>query len=104
MTFPDVHALLLGLGAGLLASLVFFFGLAWGIRQALAARRPALVLVSSFVCRSALLVGLAVVVARLAQPLWALAGYALAFMVVRALALRLARHGDGWPLVGRGGG
>lgn len=89
----DVHvpSLLGGLGAGVVASALFFAGLAWGMQRALRARRPALWLMLSFVLRTLLLLGVGVWLGRwLAQPAWAWAGYALAFVLVRTLALRRA--------------
>lgn len=87
-------AMLLGLAAGLPASALFFAGLAWGVRRALCSRWPAAVLLLSFGCRAALLLGLALWLGRRsAQPLWTLGGYVLAFLLVRTLALRRARAG-----------
>lgn len=88
----DAQALLAGLAAGAFASALFFAGLAWGIRQALRTRHPAWILVASFLVRSALLLGLGLWVVRTWHPLWALAGYAGAFLVVRAVAVRSGRQ------------
>lgn len=94
---PDVDArsVLLGLGLGLLASGLFFAGLGWGLRRALCARQPALVLLPSFVLRTALLLGAGWWLTRVSQPLWSLPAYMLAFFLVRGVALRLARGGGG---------
>ena len=91
----DARAVLLGLALGVPASALYFSGLAWGLRRALAARWPAPVLLLSFGVRTALLLGLALWLARQAQPLWALGAYALAFVLVRTLVLRRARAGSG---------
>lgn len=88
----DGRALLIGLMLGLPASVLYFTGLAWGLRRALHARRTGLVLLLSFVVRAALLLGLAVWALRLAQPEWVLLGYLAAFVLVRQLAVRRARR------------
>lgn len=95
----DARALLLGLGAGLVASGLFFAGLAWGLRWALRTRLPALVLLPSFLLRAALLLGVAAWLARATNPLWALPAYMLAFFLVRFVALRLARSGAAGALL-----
>lgn len=90
----DLGSLLGGLGTGAAASALFFAGLAWGLRRALRARRPAPWLLLSFLLRAALLLGAALWLSRwAAAPLWAWLGFALAFFGVRALALRRARAG-----------
>lgn len=85
--------LALGLVLGLLASGLFFSGLAVGIRRALRSPRPMWILLFSFVCRVAMLVGLALWLIRVAHPLWSPAAYMLAFFIVRMLVLRRARSG-----------
>jgi len=91
MTEFGGRALLVGLMLGLPASVLYFAGLAWGLRLALRARRTGLVLLLSFVVRTALLLGLAVWALRLMQPGWVLLGYLAAFVLVRQLAVRRAR-------------
>jgi F1F0 ATPase subunit 2 len=95
MTEFDTRAVLLGLALGLPASALYFAGLAWGLRRALQARRPALELLLSFMARAALLLGLALWLVQQVQPLWALGAYALAFVLVRTVAVRRARAGIG---------
>jgi len=93
----DVHAMLpglaLGLALGLLTSGLFFTGLAWGIRRALRSPRPMWILLLSFVCRAAMLVGVGLCLVRVAHPLWSPAAYTLAFFIVRMLVLRKSRSG-----------
>lgn len=90
----DLGSLLAGLGVGVVASVLFFGGLAWGMVRALRSRRPALWLLASFVLRALLLLGAALAVGRwAAQPLWAWLGFVPAFFGVRALAVRRARSG-----------
>lgn len=89
----DAQALLLGLGAGLASSSLFFAGLGWSLRRALRTRLPVLILLPSFLLRAALLLGAAAWLARSANPLWALPAYALAFFLVRSVAVRRARTG-----------
>lgn len=96
-------AFALGLVAGVLASMLFFAGLAWSLRRVLSARQPALVLLLSFVVRAGVLLGLGAALVQLGQPLWALAGYALGFFIVRALALRWGRRAPPPPQAGEQG-
>ncbi|MCK9515807.1 MAG: ATP synthase subunit I [Ottowia sp.] len=91
----DTRAVLLGLGVGLAASSLFFAGLGWGLRWALRVRQPVLVLLPSFLLRAALLLAAAWWLARAASPLWSLPAYMLAFFLVRGVALRRARRGQG---------
>lgn len=100
----DSRALLIGLGVGLPAGALYFAGLAWGMRRALRARHPAALLLASFVGRAALLLGLGLWLVRQAHPLWTLAGYALAFLAARTLAVRGARRGRPAGAAGQEGG
>jgi hypothetical protein len=81
----------LGLGAvaGVLASTLFFAGLAWGMRLALRSARPMPVLLISAGLRIAALLGAGWLVA--GQGASALAGFALAFLVTRFAILAVAR-------------
>ena len=88
----DPRAILLGLGLGIILSSFFFIGLDWSLRWALRARQPALVLVLSFVLRSAVLLIVAWWLARQPGALWSLPAYMLAFFLVRSLVLRRARY------------
>ena len=93
---PEINApaAMLGFFAGLVASGLFFAGLAWGMRRALRMRHPAAVLLLSFLLRAALLLGVGWWLARGASPVVSLLAYMLAFFVVRAVALRRARRGN----------
>lgn len=81
----------LGFGVGLIASALFFAGLAWGVRHAVASSRPGTVLLLSFALRCAILMGLGAWLIRATDPLWTLAGYLLSFLLARMLVVRLAR-------------
>ncbi len=91
----DGMALLAGFGAGLLVSTLFFAGLAWGMRRALASTRPAPLLLASFLLRAALLIGAGFLLARWLQPLSVWLGYFAAFFLVRTIAIRRARAAGG---------
>ena len=82
---------ILGFGAlfGALAGGAFFAGLALGMRLALRALRPMPVLLVSAALRIAALLGLSWWIA--GHGPWALAGFALAFLVVRFCILAVAR-------------
>ncbi|WP_323035780.1 ATP synthase subunit I [Pararhodobacter sp.] len=82
----------LGLGAlaGAVASVLFFAGLAWGMRLALRTARPTPVLLLSAAIRIALLLGAGWLIA--AQGPWALAGFALAFLAARFAILAIFRR------------
>ena len=84
----DWMALLIGLASGAVMSAVFFAGLAYGMRRALKATRRVPVLILSAVLRMVLLLGAGWVVVTMAG-VWAFAGFALAFVILRFLAIRL---------------
>jgi hypothetical protein len=84
----DWMALLIGLASGAVMSAIFFAGLAYGMRRALQAAHPVFVLILSAVLRMVLLLGVGWVVVTLAGG-WAFAGFALAFVILRFLVLRL---------------
>ena len=88
IAMPD---LLLGLAIGLVASLIFFAGLEWGMRRALRGTRPGLFLIGSFVVRALVLLGLGWWVVSMADTLWTGVGFLIAFFVVRTFAVRIAR-------------
>ena len=88
----DYDALLLGGLVGLPVSLVFFWGLAIGMRKALVSSRPVLWLFSSFALRSAWVVGCALLLIRWLEPLSALLGLLLAFFCIRLIALQWMRR------------
>lgn len=79
-----------GAAAGAMASALFFGGLAWGMRLALRSLRPTPVLLMSAAVRIALLLGAGVLMA--AQGTTALAGFALAFLVMRFGILMIVRR------------
>lgn len=79
-----------GAAAGAVASSLFFAGLAWGMRLALRSGRSTLVLLVSASIRIALLLGVGTLVA--AQGALALAGFAVAFMVMRFGILAIFRR------------
>lgn len=85
------QAVLLGFSFGLPISALFFIGLAWGMRQALASERPGLWLMASSFCRIAVLLGIGAGVTAYAGSNWAIAGYALAFFLTRLVAVFRAR-------------
>ena len=81
-----------GLLVGAVATAIFFAGLAWGMRLALHTARPVAVLLPSAAIRIALLLGAGFWVSQLGAV--ALAGFALAFLVVRFIvtsAMRLPK-------------
>lgn len=88
----DYHALLLGSIAGLPVSLIFFWGLAIGMRKALASPRPVLWLLASFALRSLWVVLCALLLIRWLEPLSALLGLMLAFFCVRMITVWWVRH------------
>ena len=89
MTEFDLGSLILGLLAGATTSTLFFLGLAYMMRIALKAARPAAVIFLSSTVRIALLLAVGWLVVQ--TGLWALLGFALSFLVVRFVAIRLAR-------------
>lgn len=90
MILPHLDYALFGLGllAGVLAGALYFAGLAWGMRLALRAARPVAVLLPSAALRIALLLGAGFWISGLGAL--ALAGFALAFLVVRLVVTRVA--------------
>lgn len=98
----DTHALLLGFVVGLPVSVLFFLGLWWGMRRALASTQPALILAASFLGRATLLLGAGLWLARAVHPLWAPAGFLLAFVLARMLGVRRVRRVRQAPAPGQG--
>lgn len=86
-----LQAGLAGFALGLPASALYFGGLALGMRGALRAKHPALVLLASFALRVALLLGLGAWLGANTHPLGALVGFLAAFLLARTLAVRLMR-------------
>lgn len=95
----DGQALAVGFAIGLVMSLLFFTGLAWGMRLALASTRPAAWLLFSFFVRSALLLAVGYLLLQYLQPLWGIAGYMLAFLCIRLIAVRWMKSAQGIHLV-----
>lgn len=91
MIVVDWHAVLWGLASGAPVSALFFNGLAWGIRRAMVSARPGVVLALSALARMAvlLLVGYGVMLA--SGTAWSLAGFMVAFFVVRLVAVQWVR-------------
>ena len=87
----DWSALLLGLAAGVPVSVLFFVGLAWGMRLALRSRQPGRLLLLSAACRIAVLLAIGFWITTSSPNAWPLAGYALAFFLVRLAAVFRAR-------------
>ncbi len=87
----NTSAMLLGIAVGLPMAVLFFWGLNWGMRQALASSNPGSLLMLSFFVRMTLLLGVGLALTRLTESLWALAGYMLAFLLVRIVAVVRAR-------------
>lgn len=87
----DWWAVLLGFCAGVPVSVLFFAGLAWGVRRALRSARPSGLLLLSAACRIAVLLAVGLWIATAGANHWPLAGYALAFFVVRLAAVLWAR-------------
>jgi hypothetical protein len=92
MNGVDWTALLIGAGAGIGMSAVYFAGLAIGMQRALRTDRPMRLLALSGAVRIAALLAAGWFVAAQLGP-WALAGYAIAFSVVRFIATSIARAG-----------
>jgi F1F0 ATPase subunit 2 len=88
----DLSAALLGFASGVVISTLFFVGLGLGMRLALRSAKPAALLMMSAVIRIAALLGFGWVVVGQGGP-WALMGYAAAFLLVRLIAMTIARAG-----------
>ena len=87
----NISAIVTGVAVGLPMGVLFFWGLNWGMRKALASSSPGSLLMLSFFVRMALLLGVGLALTRLTESLWALAGYMLAFLLVRILAVLRAK-------------
>lgn len=90
MIVVDWTAVILGLGVGTVMGIVFFVGLAVGIRRALRTKNHIGILALSAAIRLAAFLGIGWVVVSQAGP-WAGLGYGTAFLVVRFAATTLAR-------------
>ena len=87
----NTSAILLGVAVGLPMSVLFFWGLNWGMRVALASTNPGSLLMLSFFVRLVVLLAVGFALSKLSGTLWSLAGYMLAFLLVRVLAVLRAR-------------
>ncbi|NLJ12087.1 MAG: ATP synthase subunit AtpR [Gammaproteobacteria bacterium] len=87
----NTSAILLGFAVGLPVSALFFWGLHVGMRLALASEHPGRLLMLSFFCRLVVLLGIGFALTALAQTLWALGGYMLAFVLMRVAAVLRAQ-------------
>lgn len=90
MIHIDWAMLAFGLAIGALMSAMFFMGLGLGIRVALRSAHPVRVLMLSAGLRTSCLLGGGWPVVDQAGP-WSLLGYAAAFVLVRAIAILVAR-------------
>lgn len=89
MTDIDWGALTTGLAIGAAMGAFYFAGLGFGMRLALASALPTVTLILSAVVRMALLLTGGWAVAQ--TGIWALVGYALAFMIARLIVVILVR-------------
>lgn len=89
MIVIDWSLLSFGMVTGTAASALFFAGLALGMRIALGAARPAAILLLSAALRINMLLGMGWWIAQ-AGP-WAFGGFALAFFLVRFVAINVVR-------------
>lgn len=87
----NISAIVTGVAVGLPMAVLFFWGLNWGMRKALASSSPGSLLMLSFFVRMALLLGVGLALTRLTESLWALAGYMLAFLLVRIVVVVRAK-------------
>ena len=99
----DWSAVLLGLAIGVAVSSLFFAGLAWGMSRALRSRQPEALLLLSAAVRIAMLLGVGFWLASSSATAWPMAGYALAFLLVRVVAVLWARNRETTPLAEQGG-
>jgi hypothetical protein len=83
-------ALSLGIAIGILMSLIFFAGLAFGMQRALRREGSVAVLFLSAVLRIAMFLGVGWGVVTQAGP-WAFVGYGMAFFICRRIATTVAR-------------
>lgn len=90
--FPELAPeIALGLAIGVPVSGLFFAGLAWGMARALTSDRPEGLLLLSAVLRLTMLLGVGVWLAASTTTAWPILGYALAFFIVRTVAVTWAR-------------
>lgn len=87
----DWTSLSVGLAVGMAASGLYFAGLAWSVRAVFRSRRPGSLLLVSAALRMALLLAVCFAVTDGFHDGASLAGFGLAFLVVRLVAVRWAR-------------
>lgn len=87
----DWESVLLGVSFGVPVSILFFAGLAWSVRRALQYTHPSTLLLLSFVCRMAMLLGIGFWLTTDGDNTWPLVGYALAFFLVRLIVVLWAK-------------
>lgn len=87
----NTSAILLGFAVGLPMAGLFFWGLNWGMRMALASPHPGRLLMLSFFSRLIVLLGIGFALIKLTNTLWSLASYMLAFLLVRVVAIMRAQ-------------
>lgn len=83
----DSNAILLGFTLGVPMAVVFFWGLNFGMRLALASQNTGFLLMLSFFIRMLTLLAAGLAVVKITETLWSLAGYMLAFLLVRVVAV-----------------
>lgn len=83
----DWESVLLGVFFGVPVSILFFAGLAWSVQRALKYARPSALLLLSFACRMAMLLGIGFWLTTNGDNTWPLVGYALAFFLVRLVVV-----------------
>lgn len=88
----DWTSALLGGGVGAVMSVLFFAGLAVGMRFALRSTKPVGFLALSSALRISALIGVGWIVAEHSGP-WAALGYAIVFFAARLVATSVARIG-----------
>lgn len=84
-------AFLLGFAVGAPVSLLFFAGLSCGMRLALQSSQAGAILLLSSICRITLLLAAGFWVTTVQGSGWPLAGYALAFLLIRLMAILWVR-------------
>lgn len=72
-------------------TLLFFWGLAYGIQKSLTVKNPAVFLFFSFVIRTLCLLMVAYALTKLIQPLAALIGFGFAFFVARFVSVAVGK-------------
>lgn len=90
MSSFDWTAVALGMAIGAATSVMFFAGLALGMRIALRSSRPIVLLTLSAAIRISVLLGIGWLVVVQGGP-WSLVGYAAAFLMVRFITTTIMR-------------